>query len=349
MFVSYIPLALKPAFHGGIEKMRFRLFVALFVLFCAATVSAQDLNFNVPTPTRDIIQAAAEGAKIQVEGLNQIPTTVMFQGEYDFTDRRRAINYVLTNSSDSGWEAIGVDGRIVIRRRGASGSDNTQPASPSSAPPSGFPPSATQAPSGCPAAADTDPTATPNSPDPAKRAEYWRAAGYECLRWQEVGRWHDAANQAQLRRMQMESWNGSYSGGTYQNVGYGYQQEYFNPFGLRDFNNAEKYGLLKIDGPDRFLRQVRVVIDGRDMAVASKANNAWNKPVLLTAGPHVVEFVHEGPRGIVAFRREVEIASIAVQRMAFGKNEPVWLRVSGNEFANARELYQYKQHVFIEK
>ena len=123
---------------------------------------------------------------------------------------------------------------------------------------------------------------------------------------------------------------------------------YFNPFAIRDLKNAEMYGLLKIDGPDKFLQNVRVVIDGRDMAVASKANNAWNKPVILPVGPHVVEFVLEADGQIQAFRRDVEIVSVAVQHSIFHDSEPQWLRVSGNEFKNAREVYDYQQHRYVE-
>lgn len=129
---------------------------------------------------------------------------------------------------------------------------------------------------------------------------------------------------------------------------YGYGGGFYNPFAYRDFTNREKYGLLKIDGPDKFLQKVRVVIDGRDATVASKANNAWNKPVLLPAGPHIVEFVREEKGKIQAFRRDVEVVPISVQITVFGKPEPVYLRVSGNEFENAREIYEYQQHRYVE-
>jgi hypothetical protein len=130
---------------------------------------------------------------------------------------------------------------------------------------------------------------------------------------------------------------------------YGYENGFYNPFAFRDYANQEKYGLLKIDGPDRFLRSVRVVIDGRDASVASKANNAWNKPVLLTAGPHVVEFVREEKGKIQAFRRNIEIVPVSVQVTVFSRPAPIWLRVSGNEFDNAREVYEYRQHRYIER
>jgi len=127
---------------------------------------------------------------------------------------------------------------------------------------------------------------------------------------------------------------------------------FLNPFAYRDIANAEKYGLLKIDGPDRFLQKVRVVIDGRDMAVASKSNNKWNKAVLLTAGSHTIEFVLEesvkGKPQILAFRRDVDIIPMSVQYSTFRKAEPTWLRVSGNEFNNGREVYEYQQHRYVE-
>ena len=124
--------------------------------------------------------------------------------------------------------------------------------------------------------------------------------------------------------------------------GYGYDG-YYNPFAYRYFENQEKYGLLKIDGPDRFLRRVRVLVDGADAAVGSKANNSWNGAVVLATGPHIVEFVREDKGGLVAFKRQVNIIPMSIQR------NPTWLRVSGNEFENARELYKYRQHVFTER
>ena len=100
---------------------------------------------------------------------------------------------------------------------------------------------------------------------------------------------------------------------------------------------------MKIDGPDRFLRRVRVLVDGADAAVGSKANNSWNGAVVLATGPHIVEFVREDKGGLVAFKRQVNIIPMSIQR------NPTWLRVSGNEFENARELYKYRQHVFTER
>lgn len=134
---------------------------------------------------------------------------------------------------------------------------------------------------------------------------------------------------------------GSYGGNSY---GYGF----YNPLLIRDFSNQEKFGLLKIDGPERFLQQVRVVVDGRDLGVGSKANSWWNDSIILPSGSHVVEFVRES-KTILAFRREVDIVPLSVQFSILGKRTPTQLRVSGNEFENARDVYEYKQHRFAEK
>ncbi len=143
-----------------------------------------------------------------------------------------------------------------------------------------------------------------------------------------------------------------YAGANAAGAGYGYRGGYYNPYGY-DMANLQSYGMLKIDGPDKFLQKVRVVIDGRDMGSASKANNSWNKPILMRAGNHVVEFVREekinGQTQIVAFRRDVEVVPASVQISLNGRTAPTWLRVSGNEFDNARELYEYKQHRYIER
>lgn len=135
----------------------------------------------------------------------------------------------------------------------------------------------------------------------------------------------------------------------YQAVAYGAygggSPWFYDPVGrfFEDEKNRRTYGLLKIDGPDRFLQDVRVLVDGYDMTVASKANNKWNSPVVMGAGPHIVEFIREKSSGPVAFQRRV-----MVQPMSVTGREPAWLRVSGNEFENARELYEYRQHRYVE-
>ncbi len=168
-----------------------------------------------------------------------------------------------------------------------------------------------------------------------------------------------AENMAQMARARStrEYYSGYGSGnlamaGNYQGTGIGYGNGYMNPFEYRDFNNLDKYGLLKIDGPDGFLQSVRVVIDGKDKTVGSKANNKWNRPIIITAGPHVVEFVQEtkidGKRSILSFHRNIDVEPAAVQISLLGKVDPASIRVSGNEFENARDLYEYRQHRYVE-
>ncbi len=140
--------------------------------------------------------------------------------------------------------------------------------------------------------------------------------------------------------------------GGYSQFGFGGFYDLAGRF-FEDEKNRRTYGLLKINGPDRFLQSVRVVVDGRDMTVGSKANNAWNDPIILSAGPHIVEFVREtDERPILAFKRDVEIVPISVQMAMFPRRkepEPQELRVSGNEFKNAREVYDYRQHRYVEQ
>jgi hypothetical protein len=135
-----------------------------------------------------------------------------------------------------------------------------------------------------------------------------------------------------------QSYGGGYGGYNdyYSGIGMGYGSMFFE-----QMENRRRYGLLKIDGPDSYLRDVRVLIDDADVVVASKANNRWNHAIVLTSGNHIVEFRREKDGKVVGFRRQVAIQPMAVQGL-------VYLRVSGNEFESAQELYVYRQHRYIE-
>ena len=129
------------------------------------------------------------------------------------------------------------------------------------------------------------------------------------------------------------------------NQGYGSATNYYGYSGYSGGDHgyagypfiSGEWGLLKIDGPESKLRNVRVLVDGYDVAVASKANSAWNDPIPIRTGPHTIEFVWEGKEGVYSFERKVNIAPVMVSR------GPMFLRVSPNEFENAPLTFDHER------
>lgn len=312
-------------------KRYFSIAIVLVALGITLPASAQDketsLRFAEPRAISDIIKACTEEAGLTVTGLEQLTNEMTYKGELDVRPVASVVSQLV---KPFGFETV-IDGTTIHIRRVSQTPPPAAQAVPTA--PAGTNRSAIQAriedlSSRYPHAYNDDGTI-------GSYAQL-NAMNNELFVQSETARVASSRYYPQYPQAE-PFFDGGYGG--YSN-GYG---NYLNPFAIRNFSNQEKYGLLKIDGPDKFLRNVRILVDDVDVAVASKANNAWNSPVVVPAGNHVIEFVRESKDDIVAFRRNV-----AIQPVSVTGNNPTRLRVSGNEFENSREIYQYRQHRFIE-
>jgi len=303
--------------------------VAMFLLSISAFAVAQNtLDFNKPVAVRDLVQyiAQRDGYTITNDELQQIPPAATYQGKQTDMSGREAYEALLQPSGleavPDGWtmhirKAVGPNTRPQDNRRELQQQEYPGPETRNS---------------------------TPTAPVDARRT-----------RTEEMlNRFPQAFNRdgtigsfEQFNQLTAETYQAATpTSSSFFGYGSGYNSSWFyDPAGrfFEDEKNRRSYGLLKIDGPDKFLQDVRVIVDGYDVSVGSKANNKWNSPVVLTAGPHTIEFVMERAGNLSAFRRQVMI-----QPMALMGRDPTWLRVTGNEFTNAREIYQYRQHRYVE-
>lgn len=315
------------------KRLTLTTLALIATLAIAIPASAQEekkasLEITKATPVADIIKAMTQEEGLKVTGLDLLTQDMTYQGDLEV---RPVTSIVSQLVKPFGFETVLDDTTINIRKVGTTPAPTTQPAmAPTKANRSAIQARVDDLSSRYPQAYNDDGTIGNFAQLNAMNRELFVQA--EATRM--------ATTSYYPQYPQTESFFGSYGG---YNNGYGSYGGYMNPFAIRDFGNQEKYGLLKIDGPDKFLKNVRVLIDDVDVAVASKSNNSWNSPIIVTAGNHVVEFVRESSTGIVAFRRNV-----AIQPLSITRNNPTRLRVSGNEFENARELYEYRQHRFVE-
>lgn len=157
----------------------------------------------------------------------------------------------------------------------------------------------------------------------------------------------------------LSSYGGGIGSSYYGHGIYAYDLEWLklDPF-LREFfsneRNRQTYGLLKIDGPDRQHRNVRVLVNDADKGVASKYDNASNGAILVQVRDtgcdpfdaavcqvrtHKVQFTKEEKENI----RRVTRFSVIEPFEVTGARNMLRLRVDNDMFTNAEIIDSLQQ------